>query len=173
MLSATLQCWRLLSAPLRRRWLWLVPLGGLTALLDLLTAALLYKIVIGLSSQAVDGFLSGSSLGPAGLLLAVLTVKTVLRIEETRLREQCTERSTSELSAKLLGRWLNAPLRQHLSTPASQRVDDVQALASDVSREGLCSLVLLLSESLVVVALLVYFPKAVTWLPDAVLTGVR
>src|SRR2546430_393558 len=114
MLSATLQCWRLLSAPLRRRWLWLVPLGGLTALLDLLTAALLYKIVIGLSSQAtVASFLSGSSLGPAGLLLAVLTVKTVLRIGETRWREQCTERSTAELSAKLLGRWLDAPLRQH------------------------------------------------------------
>jgi ABC-type multidrug transport system fused ATPase/permease subunit len=167
-MRAILRCWRLMSPALQHRWLWLVPVGAVAALLDVAAGALLLKTAGGLAAGGAKGF-GLSSAQALALLGALILVKTALRLYETDRRETCAEASATEFSQRLLRFWLDAPLRRQLSTPPARRMDDIQFLAHEVGREGIHSLVLFWSEGLVVAGLLALLFVAAPWPALAVL----
>ncbi|MDF3055842.1 MAG: putative transporter ATP-binding protein/permease [Rariglobus sp.] len=141
--------------------MWLAPLGVVGAALDLATAGLLLRMVTltggGTPPEGtLTRWLGQTPEDPVvllGLFCAVIVVKTILRLAETGWRELLSERTVAALARHTLGRWLHAPLRAHLATPATAIVEDVQSSANTVGRDGIASVVLIFSEGLVVLTL--------------------
>jgi ABC-type multidrug transport system fused ATPase/permease subunit len=146
----TLGAWSMLSLPLRRRWSWLVPIGVVAAGLDLAAGVGLVRAAGWLS----EGATSRDYAAVLWWVAVFVVVKTGLRMVETRRREACVEAAVTELAARVLGYWLHAPLARQLEVSPTRRAEDVQALARDVAREGVQSLVLFCSEGLVVIGML-------------------
>jgi ABC-type multidrug transport system fused ATPase/permease subunit len=152
-MRSILRCWRLISPSLRRLWLWQIPLGAVAAGLDVVTGVLLLRA----AGAFTDG-IRGSSHWGAGPMLAVLAIlvlaKTGVRLYDTARREACAEATVAEVAERLLRFWMGSSLRRQLDSTPTQRIDDVQFLATEVGREGINSLVLFWSEGLVVAGLL-------------------
>ena len=153
LMRSILRCWRLMSPSLRGTWLWLIPLGVIAAALDVATGVMLLR--------AAGGFTGGTDwtfgMGPGptlGVLAFLVLTKTAVRLYETSRRESCSEATVAEFAERLLRFWMGSSLRRQLDSTPTQRVDDVQALATEVGREGINSMVLFWSEGLVVAGLL-------------------
>lgn len=128
-----------------------MPLGTAAAALDLAAGVVLVRA----AGRLASGDAAAAELMPNLCLVAALVVaKTGLRLLETRRREVCVEAAVTELAARVFGHWLRAPLARQLEASPTRRFEDVQALARDVAREGVQSLVLFWSEGLVVVGML-------------------
>lgn len=151
-LKNTLKCWPRLSPTLRQRWIWLAPLGVVAAALDLATGFMLVQVASQWTTGGGPALTSGGNAGPE-LLALLIIAKTVLRVVETRRREVCVEASVTELSSRALRHWLRAPLARQLTASPTRRFEDVQAIARDVAREGVQSIVLFWSEGLVVLGM--------------------
>ena len=156
-----LACWRLLSRNLKRRWLALAWLSLFTALLELATAAVLLRLIVGLSpgptfakaNSIALGFLPADSTSLGLLFVGLLVVKTLFRLGETRWRETLTERTVAAFAGYLLHAWLSTPLARQLRASAPVILEDVQTTSLIVGREGITSLVMIFSESAVVLVL--------------------
>ncbi|HWL15108.1 MAG TPA: ABC transporter ATP-binding protein [Opitutus sp.] len=157
-----LTCWTLLAAPLRRRWCALAAVALLAAVLELATAALLLRLITRLERGA-DDFAGDALTGVAWLpetagalaliFAALLVAKTSLRLAETQWRERLTARTVDAFSVYLLGAWLGAPLRRQLSVTNPAIIEDVQSASLLAGREGIASVILIVSEGLVVLTL--------------------
>ena len=160
-MKSIVRCWVLLDASLRKKWGALVPLGIIGTLLDVATACLLLRLVTVAGGGPVPtGTLAGwLDLAPSTpgwlftVICAVIIGKTALRLAETYWRELLSERTVALLARHALSRWLHAPLREHLATPMPAIIEEIQSAANTVGRDGIASLMLILSEGLVVLAL--------------------
>lgn len=154
-----LTCWKLLGRPLRRRWGALAVVGGVAALLELATAAVLLRLIARFewSGEAVTAAevysLLDTTAALAAMFAGLLVVKTVLRLAETDWRERLTAETVNAYSVYLLGAWLRAPLARQVRATNPVIIEDVQSASLLAGREGIGSMVLIFSEGLVVVTL--------------------
>ena len=156
-----LACWRLLSRNLRRRWLAFAWLAVFTALLELATAAVLLRLIVGLSSgpafsranSLALGFLPKDSTSLGLLFASLLIVKTLFRLGETRWRETLTDGTVAAFAGHLLHAWLSTPLARQLRASTPVILEDVQSTSLIAGREGITSMVMIFSEGVVVLVL--------------------
>jgi len=161
----------LLPPRIARRYLLLLPVAGVGALLEAAGAALmlgLIRLIAEASATLAEAVpvigerLSGAGFGVQGLALicaAFFVFKNALRLSENWLRFRVNAGAYEALSAGLLERFLLAPYPAHLKRHSSELIHIARTQVSDVVWTTLNSMASIVSEALIalsVVAILAF-----------------
>ena len=163
-----------LSRSERRRWLLLVPLSLIAALLETAAAAMMLWLIQGvLEPLASAGSSGGAQVDPTDLgrwidrvgdvsrrslalgVALVFVVKNLVRLAEAYLRARLASDCAGRLGARLLGGYLRAPWPRHLEWNSATLIQNTTAGADTICTTVLLSATAAASELLVVGAILI------------------
>ncbi len=171
MLSTVRMALDLVGPTWRRRWFWLVPLGVVTALLEMLGAGAVFVLIrlitdvdASVSIRWLEplrwwlgaGATSESMTALVALLIAVLfLVKNGLRVLEVYWRGHCAEGSYIHLLSGLLRTYLQAPYAFHLRRNSAQLMRDLMHGAREVCAFTLGAATTVMAEAFITLGVIV------------------
>lgn len=147
MITTLRKCAQMMPPRLRRRWLALVPVAGLTTLAEIGAAAAVFVLLLALSSPeqafAIPWVSQVLSWLPAqdrqmrtlqllGLLAAYYVVKSLLLLAAQYLRLRVAHDSSAYLSSEMYRRYLSAPYPFHFRRNSAELIRNCTSSVSDV-----------------------------------------
>jgi ATP-binding cassette subfamily C protein len=173
------QALALLNPQLRRRWFLLVPWALLAAVLEMIAAAailLLLRLVTNPTAPRLPAALASRlplADSPAftaifgAALVAICLVKNLVHLGNRYWQQRCAADTALWISSNLLERYLRAPYALHLRRNSSEMVHTLTNAANEVAWYILQPAIALVSETLVVAAILMVLmaqlPAAALW----------
>lgn len=178
MLATINRCFELIGSRWRRRWLALLPLTVLTAVLELLAASSVFVLIrvitdetggesIGWLTTARErlGIAAGSATAVAvAIAVAVLfLLKAGLRLSEVYLRERWVHGSLTDLATRLFGAYLDAPYSFHLRRSSAELLRAIHEGVHSVCGIVLQSVAITVNEILLAGAVVVVLLFVTPW----------